>query len=143
MAAAHSAAAAITLVNAIGLSSASLDVLVERLAVGTNRQCLARAANRLAIARGAAIVPSPGTGGHLPVLLCHFPRRLQRLGVLNHPDGLEHHVVHLAQTRRDAGRVAQDKACAIDDDIVVTRFLEATGFKHERVALPMSDRRAG
>src|SRR6185503_3744684 len=98
---------------------ASVDLLVERLAVGTEGQCLAGTADRIAIVLGAPVIPRPRTGGQLPVLFRDLPWRLERFGVLNHHDRLEHRVVHLAQARRDTGRVTEDKAGAIDDDIVV------------------------
>src|SRR6266550_2583915 len=127
--AASSAAAASTLlvrlkpdttVNVIELSSASFGVLVDRFAV----------------VFGAAVIPRPRARGQFAVLLGDLPRRLERLRILNDDDRLHHHVVGLAHARRDLRRVAQDKAGAVDDDVVVSRFLEPTGFEDERVAFP-------
>src|ERR1051325_2171822 len=132
-----------TTVNFMWLSSRLVHLLVDRLAVGSEGERVARTADRSAIVLRAAVIPRPGPRRHFPVLLRHLPRRFQRLGVFDDHRGFHHRVAGLVHARRDAGRVAEDETRAIDDDVVVARFLQATGLEDERVAFPAADGCAG
>src|ERR1043166_7452156 len=78
----------------------SVDRLVDRLAVRTERQRLARSADWIAIVLRARVVPRPRACRLLAIALRDFPWSLQRLRILDHDLRFHRHVVDLAHARR-------------------------------------------
>src|SRR5687768_4241831 len=119
MAVTHTAAVTLIMPCMSAPPPTSVDYLVDRLSIRSERQRTPRTADRITVVFSAGVVPGPRPCRLLAIALGDAPRALERFRVLDHHLRLDRHVVDLAHASRGTARIAQDQPGPVDDHVVV------------------------